>query len=148
MFPRIWPSPLRFGTQAASIFKSIVACLLLLCACDDRPNSDKLTRHDPQFTLGEQLADQCRGCHQLANGEHALGGPSLIGVFGRISGTGLFSYSLAMRGAAIEWNSRTLDAFLADPTGYVYGTYMNQVPIDDPKQRAAIIQYLHAVTEE
>jgi cytochrome c2 len=57
-----------------------------------------------------------------------------------------------MRGAGREggglvWTEEHLDAFLADPEGYLPGTLMSCVGLRDPAERAAVIGYPKGFTD-
>jgi cytochrome c len=47
------------------------------------------------------------------------------------------------RSLVTEWSETELDAFLSDPAGYVPGTSMPFAGLKDPKDRAAVIRFLH-----
>src|SRR5271163_3159685 len=62
----------------------------------------------------------CVACHSLRPDVN-MSGPSLAGVWGRKAGRlpSFPRYSAALAGADIVWNEQTLDAWLADPAGFV-----------------------------
>lgn len=95
---------------------------------------------------GEQGFGKCRACHKL-DGTDGVG-PHLNGVVGRaVAGVEGFNYSAGMvEHAAVDpaWTPEALQAFLADPKGYVPGTKMSFAGIDDPQDRADIVAYLQA----
>ena len=89
---------------------------------------------------GEAIYSRCMACHAF---EYNRTGPKHCGLFGRRAGSVPgFEYSEAMRRSGIVWNERTLDRFLAAPTKVVPGTTMTYAGVPDPKERAALIQYL------
>ena len=100
---------------------------------------------DPE--AGERVFRACAACHTLAPGEHRTG-PSLAGVFGRKAGTakGFHRYSEALGSADLVWREDTLDAFLADPRGFVPGNRMTFAGIEDAQARADLIAYLQTAT--
>ena len=53
-----------------------------------------------------------------------------------------FGYSPAMARAAIVWNEKTLERFLASPATVVPGTTMGYAGIADPQERADLIAWL------
>jgi cytochrome c len=61
-----------------------------------------------------------------------------------------FEYSPALgetaRRRALVWTETTLDAFLADPAGYLPGNWMAGAPVADPTERADLLAYLRRVT--
>jgi cytochrome c len=86
---------------------------------------------------------QCADCHSTtgANGV----GPGLRGVVGRHAGAAAdFSYSAAMKKekAALVWDAKTLDTFLANPKAMVPGTSMDFPGIADAADRANLVAYL------
>jgi cytochrome c len=54
-----------------------------------------------------------------------------------------------MKGAAIVWDETTIDAYLADPKGYIPKNKMAFTGLKKPEDRQAVIAYLkHEMTEE
>ena len=95
---------------------------------------------------GEHVFQRCVACHSVMAGEEKLPGPSLRGVIGRPAGLlpGFrFSPALIEAGAGgLVWTRGTLDAFLADPAGFVPGTEMGPPGLRDPDDRRDVIDYL------
>jgi cytochrome c len=90
---------------------------------------------------GKKVFAQCAACHS-ASGSNGVG-PSLQGVVGRKSGTFPgFHYSRAMKGAAISWDDKMLNAYIAEPQKVVPGNIMPFSGVADAKQRADLIAYL------
>ncbi|WP_142849884.1 superoxide dismutase family protein [Telmatospirillum sp. J64-1] len=91
---------------------------------------------------GETVFRRCMACHTLEEGQHRVG-PSLAGVFGREAGAVEgFNYSPAMRDADIVWDEETIDAYLADPRGYIPGNRMAFAAMKNEQQRRDVIAYL------
>jgi cytochrome c len=90
------------------------------------------------------FASRCAGCHTTEPGVNKVG-PSLAGVFGRKSGseTG-FNYSAALRAANINWDAKTLDRFLENPSGDVHGTSMF-VSLPSAEDRQNVVAYLETL---
>lgn len=89
---------------------------------------------------GEEIYSRCAACHSL-NFDRV--GPRHCGLFGRKAGSVEgFEYSEAMKRSGIVWDAKTLDRFLADPTGVVPGTTMTYAGIEDPRERADLLAYL------
>ena len=85
----------------------------------------------------------CGVCHKIAAGEKPTIGPNLWGVGGRKAGTGPdFSYSAAMKGSGITWTRDQIISFVTDPQKKVPGTKMAYGGQKDPKQAAALADYL------
>ncbi len=87
-------------------------------------------------------------CHALQPGQHRVG-PSLANVWGRKAGTaeGFNRYSQAMKDSDVVWNAETLDAYLADPKGFMPGNNMTYPGVQSAEQRAHIIAYLKQETQ-
>lgn len=98
---------------------------------------------------GAELFRACAACHALAPGEHRTG-PSLADVFNRKAGTvpGFTRYSEALEGADVIWDHAMLDAWLADPAGFIPGNRMIFQGIPDADARADLIAYLETATRQ
>jgi cytochrome c len=97
---------------------------------------------------GEAAFEVCGACH-VVDAEESQAGPHLVGLFGRKAGTVAdFEYSDAMKAADIVWDERTLDAYLADPQGYIPGNIMGFPGLEDEQERADVIAYLREVTAQ
>ncbi|HYA79053.1 MAG TPA: c-type cytochrome, partial [Candidatus Nitrosopolaris sp.] len=88
----------------------------------------------------------CALCHSanLGPGNTVIvrQGPSLVGVVGRRAGGGVgFTYTKALSGSGLTWDTATLDKFLASPTTIVPGTAM-LIPVPNPDDRRNLIAYL------
>ena len=96
---------------------------------------------------GKTLFAQCAICHSLAKGQPNKVGPNLNGVFGAQAGMRpAFAYSPAFKAARLQWNDKTLDAFLAKPQSVVPGNRMPYGGMADPASRRALIAYLKAAS--
>ena len=109
-----------------------VAVALGACAQEAAP---------PALSAGEQAFAVCLACH-AAESQNRPTGPNLHGLFGRRAATvdGYF-YSEPLKASGIVWDAKTLDAFIANPSERVPGTFMLAV-VPDPVRRAAIVDYL------
>jgi cytochrome c len=85
----------------------------------------------------------CLVCH-ATQAEFHKEGPSLAGVYGRRAGTApFFAQYRGLRGADFAWTEATLDAWLADPRGFLAGRDTTMTfRLADPAERAAVIQYM------
>lgn len=91
---------------------------------------------------GETLFKQrCAACHSVVKGKPAGIGPNLAGIVGRKAAGQSFTYSPALKNAALTWTKPNLDRYLTAPAKMVPGTRM-AVAMPDAKQRTAIISYL------
>ena len=97
---------------------------------------------------GKQLYNQCAACHAVEEGVNKIG-PSLYGVMGQEAGAVEgFNYSDALANADLTWNAETLDAYLADPRGYIPGNRMPYAGMPDAQDRADVIAYLKTLGAE
>ena len=100
------------------------------------------------FGRGELLALACAACHRFRAGEGTLIGPNLHGVFGRraaeVAG---FAYSPALVQSGLVWTPASLDAWLANPAGFVTGTTMTFTGYRSAEDRRDLITYLLRATE-
>ena len=93
---------------------------------------------------GRQVFKKCQACHSLEPGKTILG-PSLAGIVGRKSGADAnFSYSPAMKQAALTWDGATLDAYLMDPQKIVPGNRMPFPGLKTDQDRKDVIAFLAA----
>jgi nitrite reductase (NO-forming) len=93
---------------------------------------------------GRQVFKKCQACHSLEPGKTILG-PSLAGIVGRKSGADAnFTYSPAMKQAALTWDGATLDAYLMDPQKIVSGNRMPFPGLKTDHDRKDVIAFLAA----
>ena len=98
---------------------------------------------------GERVFQRCYACHSVDPSETTgLEGPNLHGVVGRPAGAvDGFAYSEALRARAAEglvWDEAALDAFLADPQGFLPDNAMGFFGLRDEAACADLIAYLKA----
>lgn len=96
---------------------------------------------------GEALFEaECRRCHATESTDASYG-PLLEGVVGRKAGSFEgYPYSEALKGAGFVWTDGALKAWMADNDGFVPGTKMRHVGIDDPTVQDFILAYLKSVS--
>jgi cytochrome c len=94
---------------------------------------------------GAQSARVCLTCHNMAKGQGNKVGPDLYGIVGRAVATVPgFNFSAALKAKGGTWTFDTLNPWLANPRGDVPGTLMTFGGVASAKQRADIIAYLNA----
>jgi len=78
------------------------------------------------YMKGKQtFQGRCSACHTLGDSSGDIAGPNLWGVFDRIAGAKEgYGFSDALVAADFEWTPDALDAWLADPQGYLPGNIM------------------------
>jgi cytochrome c len=87
----------------------------------------------------EAFEKRCSGCHAL---DKAKIGPPLRGIYGRNAGKDAqFTYSDAVKAAAVTWDEATLDRWLADTESVIPDNDMS-FRLSDEADRANIIAYL------
>ncbi|MCA6114056.1 c-type cytochrome [Bradyrhizobium sp. WSM 1738] len=95
---------------------------------------------------GARAFARCRACHSLDRAERGLPGPNLSGLIGRtVAGDAEFDYSPVLRKArdeGLRWDTKRLDAFLADPAAMFPGLWMSIRGIEDAAERQALVKFL------
>ncbi|MGL4323709.1 MAG: c-type cytochrome [Beijerinckiaceae bacterium] len=109
------------------------------------PIAERLAKADA--AKGEGVAKQCATCHGFkADGPAPSNGPRLNGIVGRAKGAASFAgYSAPMKERAAKgekWDEAALDAFVANPKGYLPGTSMGFAGLSNPERRADLVAYL------
>lgn len=98
---------------------------------------------------GEKLfAAECRRCHS-PDADHDSYGPPLENVVGRGAGTYPdYDYSTALAASGIVWTPAALRAWMEDNDGFMPGTKMRHVGIEDRTAQDFILAYLEALTTQ
>ena len=107
---------------------------------------------DPELVqAGERVFKRCSACHAVGEGAKNKSGPHLNGLFGRpVGSVDGFRYSNVFKDALAEgrvWDEAELEAFLADPKGYMAGTKMSFSGLKKSEDQAAIAAYLNSFAE-
>lgn len=108
-------------------------------------------RAEGDAAAGKKAFRKCAACHTVQAGKNRLG-PTLAGIIGRTAGTVEgFKYSKAMTefgaGGGV-WDEAAVDAYLADPKGFIKGNKMAFPGLKDAQERADVIAYLKAAEGE
>ena len=109
------------------------------------PIAPLMAKADPAAGAAD-VKKLCAVCHNFVEGAGAKVGPDLYGVVmrDRASAPG-FEYSDALKSKPGKWTYDDLNAWLSHPAAFAHGTKMAFIGIDDPKERADVIDYLHTL---
>jgi cytochrome c len=100
-----------------------------------------LAAADP--VAGEKAFGKCKSCHSADKGGANKVGPNLWDIVERAKGSHpAFSYSGVLAGAGGTWTYQDLDAYLANPKGFLAGNKMTFAGLSKPEERAAVIAWL------
>jgi cytochrome c len=104
------------------------------------------TFEEVKVAAGETLFDaECRRCHAVDASDPSYG-PLLTGIVGRPAGTYEgYDYSEALAGSGIVWTPAALRAWMEDNDGFMPGTKMRHVGIEDPTVQEFILAYLETL---
>ena len=107
---------------------------------------------DGDAAKGEKVFKKCTACHAVgANAKNKVG-PELNGIVGRkVASIEGFKYSPAMTefGAGDKaWDAETIDAYLADPKGFIPKNKMAFAGLKKEDERADVIAYLNQFNED
>jgi cytochrome c len=99
-------------------------------------------------TRGQRDFRACAPCHSLEP-DRNMTGPSLAEVWDRKAGAlpSFERYSEALKSSGIIWNDQNLDAWLADPQGFVPNNEMPFDGIKDQAVRADLLAFLKEATK-
>jgi cytochrome c len=100
-----------------------------------------------KVTAGETLYDaECRRCHAKESTDPSYG-PPLENIVGRAAGSYPdYDYSIALSASGIVWTPAALRAWMEDNDGFMPGTKMRHVGIEDRTVQDFILAYLVSIT--
>ncbi|WP_095590696.1 c-type cytochrome [Actibacterium ureilyticum] len=122
-----------------------LACLLgALSPAQADSTFDKI-----KVEAGEKLYNsECRKCHAPDAADPSYG-PPLENVVGRGAGTVEgYDYSIALEASGIVWTPAALRAWMEDNDGFMPGTKMRHIGIEDRTVQDFILAYLEAITSQ
>ena len=102
-----------------------------------------------KIDAGMALYDaECRRCH-ATDSEDPSYGPPLENVIGRAAGSYEdYDYSIALEASGIVWTPAALRAWMEDNQGFMPGTKMRHVGIDDRTVQDFILAYLAHISPQ
>lgn len=127
--------------------KPIVPALCLALSGLTAPALAETTFEKVKVDAGAQLfAAECRRCH-ATDADHESYGPPLDNVIGRAAGSYPdYEYSIALEASGIVWTPAALRAWMEDNAGFMPGTKMRHVGIEDRTVQDFILAYLGSIT--
>ncbi|SMX29246.1 Cytochrome c-550 [Pelagimonas phthalicica] len=116
------------------------ACLLAGPAMAD-------TFEEVKVTAGKTLFEgECRRCHAVEPTDPSYG-PPLENVLYRAAGSVEgYDYSIALEASGIVWTPAALRAWMEDNDGFMPGTKMRHVGIEDRTVQDFILAYLTSIS--
>lgn len=130
--------------------KHFAHTLSLVClAFAVSPATAETTFEKIKVDAGEKLYNsECRKCH-AADASDASYGPPLENVVGRGAGTiEDYDYSTSLEASGIVWTPAALRAWMEDNDGFMPGTKMRHVGIEDRTVQDFILAYLSSITTQ
>ncbi|TVR98455.1 MAG: cytochrome c family protein [Rhodospirillales bacterium] len=98
---------------------------------------------------GARVYRRCVACHTIEEGGPHRVGPNLHNIVGKdIAAKEGFNYSGVLAGLEGSWTHERLDAFLENPSGYAPGNRMTFAGLRNARERADVIAYLRANTDD
>ncbi|MBV2360864.1 c-type cytochrome [Thalassococcus sp. CAU 1522] len=101
-----------------------------------------------KIDAGETLFDrECRRCHAVDSTDPSYG-PPLEDVVYRAAGSYEgYDYSIALEASGIVWTPAALRAWMEDNKGFMPGTKMRHVGIEDRTVQDFILAYLTSISD-
>lgn len=124
------------------------ALIPLVMACTAAPALASEAFDEIKLNAGEALFDlECRRCHAVGSQDPSYG-PPLENVVGRAAGSVEdYDYSIALEASGIVWTPSALRAWLEDNDGFMPGTKMRHVGIEDRTVQDFILFYLESISD-
>lgn len=101
---------------------------------------------DGDAAKGEKVFNKCKVCHMVGDNAKNRVGPILNGIVGaEIASVDGFKYSdafLAEKEEGFVWTEENIDAYLADPRGFIPKNRMAFAGLKKDDEREDVIAYL------
>lgn len=132
----------RFAFARLLLALPFLALPVLPAAADEAGSFDRI-----KIGAGKALFEaECRRCHATDASDPSYG-PLLEGVVGRRAGTFEgYPYSEALKAAGFVWTEGALKAWMENNDGFVPGTKMRHVGIEDATVQDFILAYLTSIS--
>ena len=106
------------------------------------------TFNQVKIAAGETLYNsECRRCHADDAASDSYG-PPLQNIVGRAAGSiEDYDYSIALEASGIVWTPAALRAWMEDNDGFMPGTKMRHVGIEDRTVQDFILSYLVSISQ-
>ncbi|WGW02816.1 c-type cytochrome [Tropicibacter oceani] len=122
---------------------------LVLAACMAATPALADTFQEVTVTAGKTLFEaECRRCHAVDASDPSYG-PPLENVLYRAAGSYEgYDYSIALEASGIVWTPAALRAWMEDNDGFMPGTKMRHVGIEDRTVQDFILAYLGSISPQ
>ena len=132
----------RIANRSVILALSLLILTALPTLADDAGSFNQI-----KVGAGKALFEaECRRCHATDASDPSYG-PLLEGVVGREAGTFAgYPYSEALKAAGFVWTEGALKAWMEDNDGFVPGTKMRHVGIEDATVQDFILAYLQSIS--
>lgn len=124
--------------------RSLLVVCMLTIASPALPDGFETVK----ITAGKTLFDgECRRCHAIESKDPSYG-PPLENILYRGAGTVTdYDYSMALEASGIVWTPAALRAWMEDNDGFMPGTKMRHVGIEDRTVQDFILAYLSSISD-
>ena len=107
--------------------------------------AEALNMEGVDAAAGERVFAKCQACHSIEQGGANGVGPNLYGIMGaQVAAVPGFAYSSAMSSHGGQWGWEEMNAWLANPRGYINGTKMSFAGLSSIEDRAAVALYMNS----
>lgn len=130
-------------------FMSMAIATLPLIGFSAAPVSASEIFEKIKIEAGQTLYDRsCRRCHAVDSTDSSYG-PPLENILYRAAGIYEgYDYSIAMEASGIVWTPGAIRAWMEDNDGFMPGTKMRHVGIEDPTVQDFILAYLGSISPQ